>query len=642
MGGFYVKVLDVASLQGGIEKTIADIETKRTQIEAIQDAVRNLHSLDNALTGQAGDAIRGFYRDTHGPFLIFLHQSLTEYEQALERISEAVNSVESDSNGYISQAFLEGEVTEAFDKVGREAKEFADDANEIINRVSDLVSTPEIDESEVMDNVEQGKKKANDIVEELVELDDYGTSQLKNTQDNLQTMKGFLSEMESGFVDGDSSIANYNVESTQGMSAYSTIKDKIYNNEVIETEEDLKTKKYLLNIEKGEIDPSNKEQYPDYVDDSYKWEWQDRGEITYEDKAEVMGGMNPHAVSPGGLAGFATFGLNVTAGAVKGANNLGKDTETGAANIVIHPYETATSLSNAVPHPAVTTKMLSKADSRSYERDMTNRDATSRAAWVVYAIGSIAANAAAVKERTSATAVRKTASNAGKTASTTTKLTNIQMPNLPPRIPQYQFATGGPIPYNVVNGVNLRDQMIRAAQKGPEARGTKSGTAIISKADRAKLANWGRPPNDKLYLANKKVYDNKRYFDQKTGDVIYPGTKGDPNIHGFTNGEFRTEQIPKGKVIDRYGDNGSGQYFSPDGSSYESRALPPFMKDKPYERYEVIREIEVKTGEVAPWFGENGKGIQHYSDSYIVDLKGDLVPANVESLVNNKYIKKID
>src|SRR5690625_1581462 len=252
MGGFYVKVLDVASLQGGIEKTIADIETKRTQIEAIQRAVRNLHSLENALTGQAGDSIRAFYKDTHEPFLIFLHQSLTDYEQALERISEAVNSVESDSNGYISQAFLEGEVTEAFDKVGRGAKEFADDANQIINRVSDLVSTPEIDESEVMDNVRQGKEKATDLVEELVELDDFGTTQLENTQDNLQTMKGFLSEMESGFVDGDSSIANYNVESTRGMSAYKTIVDDVYNKGDVGTEE-LAAKEYVPKVEGEEI-----------------------------------------------------------------------------------------------------------------------------------------------------------------------------------------------------------------------------------------------------------------------------------------------------------------------------------------------------------------------------------------------------
>src|SRR5690625_1602377 len=195
--------------------------------------------------------IRSFYKDTHEPFLIFLHQSLTDYEQALERISEAVNSVESDSNGYISQAFLEGEVTEAFDKVGREAKEFADDANEIINRVSDLVSTPEIDESEVMNNVYQGKEKATDIVEELVNLDDYGTSQLESTQDNLQTMKGFLSEMECGFVDGNSSIANYNVESTQGMRAYKVIVDDVYNKGDVGTEE-LAAKEYLLKVEGGE------------------------------------------------------------------------------------------------------------------------------------------------------------------------------------------------------------------------------------------------------------------------------------------------------------------------------------------------------------------------------------------------------
>src|SRR5690625_603981 len=252
MGGFYVKVLDVASLQTGIEKTIADIETKRTQIEAIQRAVRDLHSLEDAFTGQGADAIRGFYKNTHEPFLIFLHQSLTDYELALEKISEAVNSVESDSNGYISQAFLEGEVTEAFEKVGLEAKAFADDANEILNNVSDLVTTTEIDESEVMDNVRQGKEKATDLVEELVELDDYGTSQLENTQDNLQTMKGFLSEMESGFVDGNSSIANYNVESTRGMSAYKTIVDDVYNKGDVGTEE-LAAKGYILKAEGGEI-----------------------------------------------------------------------------------------------------------------------------------------------------------------------------------------------------------------------------------------------------------------------------------------------------------------------------------------------------------------------------------------------------
>src|SRR5690625_1025420 len=103
-----------------------------------------------------------------------------------------------------------------------------------------------------MNNVRQGKEKATDIVEELVELDDFGTSQLENTQDNLQTMKGFLSEMESGFVDGNSSIANYNVESTQGMRAYKVIVDDVYNKSEAATEE-WAVKEYIPKVEEGEI-----------------------------------------------------------------------------------------------------------------------------------------------------------------------------------------------------------------------------------------------------------------------------------------------------------------------------------------------------------------------------------------------------
>lgn len=121
-----------------------------------------------------------------------------------------------------------------------------------------------------------------------------------------------------------------------------------------------------------------------------------------------------------------------------------------------------------------------------------------------------------------------------------------------------------------------------------------SSTSKISETDKAKLENWERPPNEELYLAHKKTYDNSTYFDQETGRIIYPGTKdkdGYQHIRGFLNGKFDKEPLKPGTIIDRYGDNNSGQYFSPDGSSYESKSLPPFMKDKPYERYRVIKEF---------------------------------------------------
>ena len=119
---------------------------------------------------------------------------------------------------------------------------------------------------------------------------------------------------------------------------------------------------------------------------------------------------------------------------------------------------------------------------------------------------------------------------------------------------------------------------------------------------RVKLNQWEYRPNADLYNKYKNVYDNPKYFNQATGDVIYPGTKGDINTGGFTKGKYDIETISKGDIIDRYGNNGSGKYFSPDGVSFEKRALPPFMKDQSYTCYEVKVPFDAKTGTVAPWF----------------------------------------
>ena len=54
--------------------------------------------------------------------------------------------------------------------------------------------------------------------------------------------------------------------------------------------------------------------------------------------------------------------------------------------------------------------------------------------------------------------------------------------------------------------------------------------------------------------------------------------------------------------------------FSPDGTPYAERALPPFMERQPYNRYRVVQPFDVKAGEIAPWFNQPGKGIQFLSD----------------------------
>src|SRR5690625_4730628 len=80
--------LDISSLQSGIDGTITDIEALRAQNSTIQRAVNDFSSLDEALKGEGGNAIRAFFKDCHLPFLIMFHQSMTDYKNVLEELKK--------------------------------------------------------------------------------------------------------------------------------------------------------------------------------------------------------------------------------------------------------------------------------------------------------------------------------------------------------------------------------------------------------------------------------------------------------------------------------------------------------------------------------------------------------------------------
>src|SRR5699024_12006991 len=96
--------------------------------------------------------------------------------------------------------------------------------------------------------------------------------------------------------------------------------------------------------------------------------------------------------------------------------------------------------------------------------------------------------------------------------------------------------------------------------------------------------------------------------------------------------KYNDQPLTPRTVIYRYGDNCGGIYFSPVGSSYESRALPTLMQDKPYEKYEVLKEFNVKSGTVAPCFDEPGNGTQFLTDYKILYEKDNYIDANIKAL----------
>src|SRR5690625_7929515 len=78
--------------------------------------------------------------------------------------------------------------------------------------VQDIVTVDKLDETEVVENVQRGKDMTRDIVDELHILDEYGSSKLESTLDDLQIIKTNIADIEAKFKSGDLPVRNYDVK----------------------------------------------------------------------------------------------------------------------------------------------------------------------------------------------------------------------------------------------------------------------------------------------------------------------------------------------------------------------------------------------------------------------------------------------
>lgn len=97
-----------------------------------------------------------------------------------------------------------------------------------------------------------------------------------------------------------------------------------------------------------------------------------------------------------------------------------------------------------------------------------------------------------------------------------------------------------------------------------------------------------------------------------------------PENHGFISKDSIT--LEPGSRIDRFGYD-SGDFVSPEGTSYKNRAVPPGTINKPYNAYDVVQPIDVQSGPIASWFNEPGGGLQFQ------------LPDTIENLLSQGKIK---
>ncbi|SEN16909.1 HNH/Endo VII superfamily nuclease toxins [Paenisporosarcina quisquiliarum] len=197
-----MKILDVDLFQDGIQRNITMLDRLSSEMEAIHHAVNGLVQMEDQLKGAGGNAIRSFYQECHLPFLHFFQLFSEQFKQVLNQMEAALHSLEPDSSGYILETFLDGELEQGLTLIGELTASLTDEANSIMDQVSDIVALPHLDDSGVQEGVISSKRKRDDTLMQLYEFDALQTFALNPIEHGLQTMDTWLTDIEGLFTDG--------------------------------------------------------------------------------------------------------------------------------------------------------------------------------------------------------------------------------------------------------------------------------------------------------------------------------------------------------------------------------------------------------------------------------------------------------
>ncbi|MGG4247340.1 T7SS effector LXG polymorphic toxin, partial [Bacillus licheniformis] len=153
--------------------------------------------------------IRAFYEECHTPFLQFYDAFIEEYSSTLKKMKSALNSLEPNHNGFISQAFLEHELENGLNAADRTTKHLVSKTNATIAKVSHIVDLPDLNDSGFHEQNQKALKEISTTLEKLHAFDREQTNALKTAENDLETMQKYIARLEKMYTGPKIEITSY-------------------------------------------------------------------------------------------------------------------------------------------------------------------------------------------------------------------------------------------------------------------------------------------------------------------------------------------------------------------------------------------------------------------------------------------------
>jgi hypothetical protein len=302
-----LKTLDVQAFQTGLDKTLTELKNQTDEISKVKQSVKGLTSLDDALKGAGGEAIRSFYEECHTTFLLFYESFISDYKGLLEKTKSALHSLEPNQNGFISQSFLENELHDGVSQAESLTGRLTSKANMTILTVKNIVDLPDLDDSAVNENAKKAQRQISETLEKLHTFDREQTNALKAARDDLDTMKQYIQQLERMYTGPKIEISEY--------KSGSILKSELSDSENLNDFTDSPMKKMLEKVNQSTNNTSaeNTEEVKDNSnaqDEDISFDFDKSGLLGFYGTGNVQGSFETNEKKIKANFGFSLFDTN--------------------------------------------------------------------------------------------------------------------------------------------------------------------------------------------------------------------------------------------------------------------------------------------------------------------------------------------
>ncbi|PAW28813.1 hypothetical protein BKC07_11290 [Peribacillus simplex] len=452
-------IYESQTLVSAMQTRVGQYKDLKEQLTELKKGFESIVHLDDELQGQGAEAIKGFYKaqiDVVDSWLRLINRHVA-FLSGIQGDTIEANLSET----VVTVPFLEEELTNAT----RNSKEMVtaqkDDLKKIFAGIDDIIQLEPFSDDAFFENIEKAETKRTQTIDKVNEIDHKWTTEYAKSEADQAAVTALMEQLKvSSTRGGVVSPLYFNAAAYKNSEAYKNLEVRKK-----ETAQYLKVKKEeaenrRIKDLKAQLDHVTD---PDELLKIAK-------QIGYENLAPTQQQYVMQLEAAKQTADIAK-GIGV------GLYDVGKDFVTGVWDFVTDPGETVEGVANSIMHPIKTYKYISKSISDSYERDMVNGDAYSRAHWVTYALGTVVTSVVGTKGAGAITKTGVATTKAAAVKGVTKAKELVSIPNLLPYNPKNQLSLAGAVPYNVVNGVGVKDQLISMAKVESEVSGRGTGNS---------------------------------------------------------------------------------------------------------------------------------------------------------------------